>query len=133
MRRLLDRIGVVAGIACAAHCLLAPLVAMVFVTASSVIVPERFHSYFVVSLVLVGLISVGMGVLHHRRYRAAFTMTLATLLAVFILLCHEWLEANAFWHGACYSALGILVVISHIINYRLTHTHVHDATCRGDH
>ena len=103
--RFADRFGATASFLCAIHCALLPFLVAV-------------------------LPALGLGFLADHRYERAFIL-FATLLALTSLAgAMIALDDATNLHATLVAIGGTLVACAHIVNMRLTHGHVHDATCQ---
>lgn len=126
LQRAADRLGVGAAWLCALHCALWPLL-LALLPALGAWNLAGIEEGFVVFAAILGLGSLVMGYRRHRTFRAFwFLLPGLVLLAVGAFTeVHE----NLVWHAVIMTAGGVLVGLAHLVNLRLCHGHVHDASC----
>ncbi|OPZ13818.1 MAG: MerC mercury resistance protein [Alphaproteobacteria bacterium ADurb.BinA280] len=124
-----DQLGAAASIACAVHCASWPfLLALLPSLGLTWLASESVEQGFVIFATLWASGSLLMGYRRHRAFRA-----LGVLLPGLALV---WLSTFGPWHhdviphAVGMTAGGTLVALAHLINLRLSHGHVHDASCR---
>lgn len=127
--RILDAFGAAGSIVCAVHCALLPLLIAVLPSLGiAVWLGDGFERGFVVFATLLGVFSLVWGYRRHRAVRALGLLVpgLAALWAgVLYLPLHE----SVVPHAVAMTLGGTLVGLAHLVNLRLNHGHVHDATC----
>ena len=127
--RWIDRFGAAGSLACAVHCALLPLlIAALPSLGIAAWLSDGFEMGFVVFASLLGLFSLVWGYRRHRAFRALGLLLpgLAVLWAgVLIPVVHH----AAMPHAVVMTLGGTLVGLGHLVNLRLNHGHVHDATC----
>lgn len=125
-QRAVDRLGVGAAWLCALHCAAWPLL-LALLPALGAWNLAGIEEGFVVFAAILGLGSLAMGYRRHRTFRAFwFLLPGLGLLAVGAFTqVHE----NLVWHAVLMTAGGVLVGVAHLVNLRLSHGHVHDASC----
>lgn len=129
-RRLLDRFGATGSLICAVHCALTPLLlAAIPSLGLSAWLGDDFERGFVVFVTVLGLFSLLWGYRRHRAFRALtlLLLGLATLWAgAFYPPLHH---GSAVVHAIVMTLGGTLVGLAHVVNLRLNHWHIHDASC----
>lgn len=128
-RHLLDRFGATGSLICAIHCALTPLMlAAIPSLGLSVWLGDGFERVFVAFVTVLGLFSLLWGYRRHRAFRALMLLLLglATLWAgVFFPPLHT----PVVLHAVVMTLGGTLVGLAHLVNLRLNHWHIHDASC----
>ena len=126
LHQFADRFGVSAAWLCALHCASWPLL-LAFAPAFGAWVWTGWEEAFVVFAAALGLSSLAMGYRRHRTFRAFWFLLpgLALLIVATVTHIHEHLIL----HAVMMTAGGLLVGIAHLVNLRLSHGHVHDASC----
>lgn len=128
-RRLIDRLGATGSLVCALHCALLPLLIAALPSLGLALwLGDGFERGFVLFASLLGVFSLVWGYRRHRTFRALGLLLpgLAVLwLAVLYLPLHQALVP----HAIAMTLGGTLVGLAHVVNLRLNHGHVHDATC----
>lgn len=126
---LIDRFGAFGSLACAVHCALLPvLIAALPSLGIAAWLSDGFERGFVVFASLLGIFSLTWGYRRHRAFRALWLLLpgLAVLwAAVLVPALHE----SVIPHAVAMTLGGTLVGLGHLVNLRLNHGHVHDATC----
>ena len=89
---------------------------------------DSFEAGFVVFATLLGLFNLVKGYRRHRAVRALWLL-LPGLAALWLGIGYEPLHHDAILHAVTMTFGGTLVGLAHLANLRLTHGHVHDATC----
>ena len=129
LRRLLDRFGATGSLICAIHCALTPvLLAAIPSLGLSAWFGSGFEFGFVSFVSVLGLFSLLWGYRRHRSFRALVLLLsgLATLWAgVLVPPLHE----PPVVHAVVMTLGGTLVGLAHLLNLRLNHWHIHDASC----
>jgi hypothetical protein len=123
---LADRVGVSAAWLCALHCALLPI-AIAFAPALAVWGLTGWEAGFVAFAAVLGLTSLGLGYRRHRTFRAFWFLLPG--LALLALATLTPLHDRLWTHAAMMTAGGLLVGLAHVVNLRLVHGHVHDASC----
>jgi hypothetical protein len=123
---LADRVGVSAAWLCALHCALLPL-ALAFAPALAAWGLTGWEGGFIVFAAVLGVTSLGMGFRRHRTFRAFWFLLPG--LALLALATLTPLHDQVWTHAAMMTAGGLLVGLAHLVNLRLVHGHVHDASC----
>jgi hypothetical protein len=127
--RRVDQVGAVASIACAIHCASWPLLlALIPSLGLTWLASESLEQGFVVFATLWALGSLLIGYRRHRAFRA-LTVLVPGLLLVWWSTFGPW-HHEVVEHALGMTAGGTLIAMAHLINLRLAHGHVHDATCR---
>ena len=129
LSRLLDRFGATGSVICAVHCALTPLLlAAIPSLGLSAWLSHGFERGFVLFVTVLGLFSLLWGYRRHRAFRA---LTLL-LLGLAILLAGAYVPAlhqQVVVHAVVMTLGGTLVGLAHVVNLRLNHWHIHDASC----
>ena len=127
--RLLDRLGATGSLLCALHCALLPvLIALLPSLGIATWMSDSFEEGFVVFATLLGLFTLIQGYRRHRAVRA-LGLLVPGLAALWLGIGYEPLHHDAILHAVTMTFGGTLVGLAHLANLRLTHGHVHDATC----
>jgi len=129
----MDSLGSAAAMLCAMHCALLPLVlAALPALGLAVLAATRWELPYVAFASLLAFASLWQGFRRHRVYRAlAFLMP--GLVAVWAGLLVPALHEDVVRHAITMTFGGTLVAVAHLVNLRLTHGHVHDASCAHGH
>ena len=132
-RQFIDKFGSAASVLCALHCALLPLlIAILPALGIGFLAWSGFEWVFVCFATLLGLVSLWMGYQRHRIYRALLFLVPGLALVwmgVLVPAIHESIVT----HAVVMSMGGTLIAVAHLINLRLNHGHVHDATCHHAH
>jgi hypothetical protein len=126
LTELPDRLGIGASWLCAAHCALLPVV-LALVPALGAGWLESWEAGFVVFAVILGTASMVTGFRRHRTFRAFWFLIPG--LALLVSGVATELHGNVVWHAVVMTMGGLLVGLAHLVNLRLSHGHVHDASC----
>ncbi|MFT3807542.1 MerC domain-containing protein [Arenimonas sp.] len=133
LNRLLDRLGAAGSLLCAIHCALLPFVlALLPALGLGVLATSDFEYGYVAFATVLALASLWMGYRRHRVYRA-LAFLVPGLLAVWGGILLPELHENAIVHAVTMTFGGTLIAVAHLVNLRLTHGHVHDASCAHSH
>ncbi len=125
----LDRFGAAGSLACAAHCALLPLLIAALPTLGiAAWLSDGFEFGFVLFASLLGAFSLLWGYRRHRAVRA-LGLLLPGLLVLWIGVLYAPLHESVVPHAVAMTLGGTLVGLGHLVNLRLNHGHVHDATC----
>ena len=128
-QRWLDRFGAAGSLACAAHCALLPLlIAALPSLGLAMWLSDGLELGFVVFASLLGVFSLLWGYRRHRALRA-LGLLLPGLLVLWLAVLYAPLHASVVPHAVAMTLGGTLVGLGHLVNLRLNHGHVHDATC----
>ncbi len=128
-RRLLDRLGALGSLVCAAHCALVPLlIALAPALGAGQWLGGGFELAFVVFATALGLFSLVSGYRRHGAVRA-LGLLLPGLVALWLAVLFRPLHESVVPHAIAMTFGGTLVGLAHLANLRLNHGHVHDATC----
>ena len=128
-RNLIDRFGATGSLLCAIHCALTPLALAALPALGLTAWFNGSLEWALVSFVtLLGLISLGWS---YRRHRAmgAFVLLVPGLAALWTGLLYAPLHESVVPHAVVMTFGGTLVGLAHLLNLRLNHGHVHDASC----
>lgn len=129
LRSLLDRFGATGSMLCAIHCALTPvLLAAIPSLGLSAWFGSGFELGFVGFVSVLGLFSLLWGYRRHRSFRA-LGLLLAGLAALWAGVLVPVLHAPPVTHAVVMTLGGTLVGLAHLLNLRLNHWHIHDATC----
>ena len=127
--RLIDRFGAAGSLACAAHCALLPLlIAALPSLGLAGWVGDGFEGVFVVFATLLGIFSLVWGYRRHRALRA-LSLLLPGLVILWLAVLYPALHQSVVPHAVAMTLGGTLVGLGHLVNLRLNHGHVHDASC----
>ena len=128
-RRFLDRFGATGSLLCAVHCAVLPLVLAAAPSLGlSFWLGDGVEMTIVVFVTLLGLSSLVMGYLRHRAGHA-LAFLIPGLLLLWLGILVPPLHHVALTHAIVMTIGGTLVGVSHLVNLRLNHSHVHDVTC----
>ncbi len=128
-RHLLDRFGATGSLLCAVHCALLPLLlALAPSLGLSFWLGDGVERAIVVFVTLLGLSSLVLGYRRHRALRA-LGLLVPGLALLWTGLLYEPLHHSLTPHAVVMTLGGALVGIAHLVNLRLNHVHVHDASC----
>lgn len=126
---ILDRLGATGSLLCAVHCALLPLVIAILPSLGiAAWLGEGFEHGFVVFATLLGLSTVLWGYRRHRAVRA-IGLLLPGLAALWLGMLSPALHDAVVPHAVVMTFGGTLVGFAHLLNLRLNHGHVHDASC----
>jgi hypothetical protein len=130
LRHLLDRFGATGSMICAVHCALTPLLlAAIPSLGLSRWLGDGFERGFVVFVTVLGLFSLLWGYRRHRAFRA-LSLLLVGLAALWAgLLYGPFHHGSVVLHAIVMTLGGTLVGLAHVVNLRLNHWHIHDASC----
>ena len=113
IRQRLDRIGIVLSGLCAVHCLLGIVLVSVLWLGGETLLSPSIHRYGLALAVLVGIVTLGMGVLRHGRVEPLVIGGCGiALMTAGILVRHGPIEALLTIAGVA------LVATAHIRNLR---------------
>lgn len=127
--RFIDRFGATGSLVCALHCALLPmLVAALPSLGVAVWLGDGFERGFVLFASLLGVFSLAWGWRRHRALRALGLM-LVGLAVLWAAVLYPPLHHSVLPHAIAMTFGGTLVGIAHLVNLRLNHGHVHDASC----
>ena len=125
----LDRVGATGSLLCAVHCALTPLLlASLPALGVTVWFNGSLEWALVLFVTLLGLFSLGWS---YRRHRALHALALLVpgLLALWAGLLYPPLHESVVPHAVVMTFGVTLVGLAHLVNLRLNHGHVHDASC----
>ncbi len=129
LRQLLDRFGATGSMLCAVHCALTPLLlAAIPSLGLSVWLGDGFERAFVIFVTVLGLFSLLWGYRRHRAFRALGLLMVGLAALWGGVLCPP-LHQPVIVHAVVMTLGGTLVGLAHVVNLRLNHWHVHDASC----
>ena len=133
MKSFLDKFGTTSSIVCALHCALLPIVISILPALGlGFMAWSGFEWAFVIFASLLGLLSLWIGYQRHRVYRALLFLIPGLLLVWMGVLVPE-IHHAVLPHAVVMSVGGTLIAVAHLINLRLNHSHVHDASCHQAH
>ncbi|RPE77272.1 MerC domain-containing protein [Vulcaniibacterium tengchongense] len=128
-RSLLDRIGALGSLLCAAHCALLPvLIALLPSLGVSAWLGSGFEFGFVLFATALGLSSTLWGYRRHRALRA-LSLLVPGLAVLWLGVLYRPLHESLVPHAVAMTFGGTLVGLAHLANLRLNHGHIHDASC----
>jgi hypothetical protein len=129
LRHLLDRFGSTASLLCAVHCAVLPvLLAAAPSLGLSVWLGDEVELALVSFVTLLGLFSLVWGYRRHGALRA-LGFLIPGLTALWAGLLYGPLHHAPVPHAVVMTLGGVLVGVAHLVNLRLNHGHVHDASC----
>ena len=129
LRHLLDRFGSTASLLCAVHCAVLPvLLAAAPSLGLSVWLGDGVELALVSFVTLLGLFSLVWGYRRHGALRA-LGFLVPGLTALWAGLLYGPLHHAPVPHAVVMTLGGVLVGVAHLVNLRLNHGHVHDASC----
>ena len=126
---LVDRLGATGSLLCAIHCALTPvLLAALPALGLSLWFGDGLERTLVVFVTLLGLASLGWSYRRHRTL-SALGLLVPGLAALWAGLLYAPLHESVVPHAVAMTLGGTLVGVAHLLNLRLNHGHVHDASC----
>lgn len=126
---VLDRLGATGSLLCAIHCALLPvLIAALPSLGLASWLSDGFERGFVLFATLLGVFSLLWGYRRHRVVRA-LGLLLPGLAILWLGVLYQPLHATVVPHAVAMTLGGTLVGLGHLVNLRLNHGHVHDASC----
>jgi hypothetical protein len=129
----LDRVGSAAAMLCAVHCAVLPFVlATLPALGLGVLAASQWELPYVAFASVLAFASLWLGFRRHRVYRA-LALLVPGLVAVWAGLLVPALHEDLVRHAITMTFGGTLIAVAHLVNLRLTHGHVHDATCNHAH
>ncbi|WP_312709157.1 MerC domain-containing protein [Stenotrophomonas sp.] len=129
LRHLLDRFGATGSLLCAVHCAVLPvLLAAAPSLGLSVWMSDGVELALVCFVTLLGLFSLVWGYRRHGAPRA-LGFLVPGLVALWAGLLYGPLHHSAVPHAVVMTLGGVLVGVAHLVNLRLNHGHIHDASC----
>ncbi|AJC47849.1 MULTISPECIES: MerC domain-containing protein [Xanthomonas] len=129
LRAALDRLGATGSLLCAVHCAVLPLALAVLPSLGLAMwLGEGVERTLVLFVTCLGLFSLVLGYRRHRVWQALGLLILG-LLALWAGLLVPALHHAVAPHAAIMTFGGTLVGLAHLLNLRLNHGHVHDASC----
>ena len=127
--RLLDRLGATGSLLCALHCALLPvLIALLPSMGISAALAPSFEVGFVLFATTFGLAVLVSSYRRHRAVRA-LGLLIPGLVVLWVGILYPPLHHSVVPHAVAMTFGGTLVGLAHLANLRLSHGHVHDATC----
>ena len=129
LRKFLDRFGATGSLICAVHCALLPaLLAAAPALGLSFWLSDGVEASIVIFVTVLGLFSLIWGYLRHRALKALLLLV-PGLVLLWAGLLHPELHHSRVPHAVVMTLGGVLVGLAHVVNLRLNHVHVHDASC----
>ncbi|UYC10663.1 MerC domain-containing protein [Xanthomonas sp. CFBP 8445] len=129
LRATLDRLGATGSLLCAVHCAVLPLALAVLPSLGLAMwLGEGVERSLVLFVTCLGLFSLVLGYRRHRAWQALGLLVLG-LLALWAGLLVPALHHAVAPHAAIMTFGGTLVGLAHLLNLRLNHGHIHDASC----
>ena len=126
---LFDRFGATGSLLCALHCALTPLLLAALPSLGlSLWFDGSLEAALVSFVTLLGLLSLGWSYRRHRALRA-LGLLVPGLAALWAGLLYAPLHESVVPHAVVMTFGGTLVGLAHLLNLRLNHGHVHDASC----
>jgi len=133
LRKFIDKFGTTSSVVCALHCALLPVaISLLPALGLSALAWSGFEWAFVCFASLLGLFSLWLGYKRHRVYRALAFLVPGLFLVWLGILVPE-IHHDMLRHAVVMTAGGTLIAVAHLVNLRLTHGHVHDASCHHGH
>jgi hypothetical protein len=128
-----DKVGSVAAMVCAVHCAVLPLILAVLPALGlGLLAVTQWELPYVAFASLLAMASLWLGFRRHRVYRA-LAFLVPGLVAVWAGLLVPALHEDIVRHAVTMTLGGTLIAVAHLVNLRLTHGHVHDASCAHSH
>jgi hypothetical protein len=127
-RSLLDRFGASASLLCALHCALLPVgLALLPALTGSLLAERSFEVGFVLFATALAVLTVALSWRRHHLLAALWFL----VPGVILLWAGSFTELHEIepLHTIMVTMGGTLVGVGHLVNLRLGHGHVHDATC----
>lgn len=129
LTRFLDRFGATGSLLCAVHCAVLPLLLAAAPSLGlSFWLGDGVELAIVVFVTLLGLFSLVLGYRRHRAWHALGLLAPGLGLLWTGVFYDPW-HHDALRHAVVMTLGGTLVGIAHLVNLRLNHGHVHDASC----
>ncbi|MBD8642513.1 MerC domain-containing protein [Stenotrophomonas sp. CFBP 13724] len=129
LRHLIDRFGATGSLLCAVHCAVIPVaLAAAPSLGLSVWLGDGIEQALVVFVTLLGLFSLFWGYRRHGALRA-LGFLIPGLVALWTGVLYDPLHHDPVPHAVVMTLGGLLVGVAHLVNLRLNHGHVHDASC----
>jgi len=129
LRKFLDRFGATGSLICAVHCAVLPAVlAVAPALGLSFWLSDGVEATIVIFVTVLGLFSLIWGYLRHRALKALLLLV-PGLVLLWAGLLHPELHHSRVPHAVVMTLGGVLVGLAHVVNLRLNHVHVHDASC----
>lgn len=126
----LDRLGAAGSLLCAIHCALLPVgLALLPSLGLALWFDDGIERGFVAFATLLGILSLVWGYRRHHALRALGFMVPGLALLWLALLYAPLHDARNVAHAVVMTVGGTLVAVAHLVNLRLNHGHVHDASC----
>ena len=129
LHALFDRLGATGALLCAIHCALLPLlIALLPSLGLSAALAPTFEVGFVLFATLFGLAVLVWSYRRHRAMRA-LALLVPGLAVLWVGVLYAPLHHSVVPHAVVMTFGGTLVGVAHLLNLRLNHGHVHDASC----
>ena len=126
---LFDRFGATGSLLCALHCALTPLLLAALPSLGlSLWFDGSLEAALVSFVTLLPVLSLGWSYRRHRALRA-LGLLVPGLAALWAGLLYAPLHESVVPHAVVMTFGGTLVGLAHLLNLRLNHGHVHDASC----
>ena len=128
MKKLLvvsDTAAICLSFLCAIHCLVLPLIFVLWPTIAPSFSDELFHRWMVILVVPVSCFSLVMGLKRHKRYFALVTACTGLLLLIFCGYFGEEMLSE-FWEEMLTLVAAFIIATGHFCNFRLC-----QSQCRG--
>ncbi|MGH8028884.1 MAG: MerC domain-containing protein [Arenimonas sp.] len=128
-----DSVGSGVAIVCAVHCALLPFVlAALPALGLGFLAGSQWELPYIAFASMLAMASLWQGFRRHRVYRA-LAFLVPGLIAVWAGVLVPTLHEDAVRHAVVMTLGGTLIAVAHLVNLRLTHGHVHDASCAHPH
>ncbi len=125
-----DRLGASASLLCAVHCALVPIVlAAIPSVGAGFLSSELYENIFAVFASALAASSVGLSYYRHKRY-FAWWFLVPGMIALWFERLFDAIHHDVVMHAIVMTLAGTLVGLSHLINLKLSHGHVHDSSCK---
>lgn len=120
MQKILDKIGISLSVFCMIHCLVIPVLLLVFpiVNTFGFVSSENFHWVLLTLILPIAVLSLGIGCMKHKNY----SVLIVALVGIAFLIPgfnHDYEKINTILGG-------VLVSLSHFWNYQLCHKDCHE-------
>ena len=133
IHRVMDKFGTTSSLVCALHCALLPvIISLLPALGVTALAWSGFEWIFVSFATSLGIFSLWLGYRRHRVYRALLFLV-PGLLLVWVGVLVPGIHGKVITHAVVMSVGGTLIAVAHLINMRLNHGHVHDASCHHSH
>jgi len=127
LTRVADRIGATGSLLCAVHCAAIPVaIALVPGVGLGLFASEGLERGFVMFATVLAMASLWMGYRRHRSFRG-WLFLVPGLVAVWAAILYPPLHHSLVPHALTMTVGGTLIAVAHVLNLRLTRSHVEDA------